>query len=318
MPDIVSIGECMIELFADEPLADTPIFHKSYGGDTLNLLVAASRLGSSTGYVTKVGDDPFASFLVNSWQEEGIDISRVRRVSGFNGLYFISLLPGGEREFTYYRKGSAASTLTPDDLDTAYLAGARLLHVSGITQALSSSCRATVLAAVKIARDNGVMVSFDPNLRLPLWSLSQAQAALHEVLPYVDIVLPSAPEETLQLVGAASPEAAIDYFWRQGVKTVAVKVGRDGCVVGADGNIVSLPAVAPNGVLDTTGAGDAFNGGFLHGIVSGMSPVDAARVGVVVAGLKLAGRGAVTGLPRREQVERILSQREIWLDNRRG
>src|SRR3972149_1098464 len=125
MPDIISLGECMVELHSEEPIARADSFHKAYGGDTLNTLVAAPRLGPGTGFVTRVGDDPFAPFLLEAWRAEGIDVSHARLVEGFNGLYLISLLPGGEREFTYYRNGSAASTMTPADLDPSYLGGAR-------------------------------------------------------------------------------------------------------------------------------------------------------------------------------------------------
>ena len=113
MPDIISLGECMVELFSEEPIARAGSFRKAVGGDALNTLVAAARLGASTGFVTRVGDDPFAPFLLESWRAEGIDVSHARFVEGFNAVYFISLLPGGEREFTYYRSGSAASTMTP-------------------------------------------------------------------------------------------------------------------------------------------------------------------------------------------------------------
>ncbi|MCX6020240.1 MAG: PfkB family carbohydrate kinase, partial [Chloroflexi bacterium] len=132
MPDMLALGECMVELFCDGPISAAPVFHKSFGGDTLNTLAAAARLGASTGYLTRVGDDPFGSYLLDAWAAEGIATERAHRVPGFNGLYFISLLEGGEREFTYYRAGSAASTMTPGDFPPAAFAGARLLHVSGI------------------------------------------------------------------------------------------------------------------------------------------------------------------------------------------
>lgn len=308
MLDIVAIGECMVELFSAERLSIATSFQKSYGGDALNLLVAASRLGSQTGFITKVGDDPFAAYLLQSWRAEGIDTSEVKVVPGFNGLYFVSLLSGGEREFTYYRKGSAASTMSPEDLNGDALRQCKLLHVSGITQAISPTCRATVLEAVRLAKAGGALVSYDPNLRLRLWSLEEAREGLEEVLPYIDIILPSAPGETESLVAKPSPHEAIAYFWERGIKVVAVKLGAWGCVVGAEGAISVIPAVAPRGVQDTTGAGDAFNGGFLHGLIAGLSPSDAAKIGVVVSGLKVAGRGAVASLPTKREVEEVLQR----------
>lgn len=305
MPDIISIGEGMVELFADEPLDKASVFHRAYGGDTLNLLVAASRLGSATGYITRVGQDPFAPYLLASWAAEGIDTSQVKLVEGFNGLYFISLLPEGEREFTYYRRGSAASTLEPQDLDADYIGDARILHLSGITQALSPSCRAATLAAAQIARQRGVKVSYDPNLRLRLWRLEEAQAAVAELLPLVDIMLSSAPEEAELLFGIAAPEALAEHLLVRSVGTVAIKAGPEGCWIATREEVVHLSAAAPKGVVDTTGAGDAFNGGFLHGLCRGLDAVEAAGWGLAVAGLKLGGRGAVASLPTRAEVERF-------------
>jgi 2-dehydro-3-deoxygluconokinase len=305
--DIVSIGECMVEFFCEGDLSDATTFTKTFGGDTMNLLVAASRLGARTGYITRVGQDPFAPFLLRSWQKEGIDTSRVKLVEGFNGLYFISTLPGGERAFTYYRKGSAASTLEPSDLDPTYIASAKILHLSGITQALSPSCRATALEAAKVAKASGRIVSYDPNFRPRLWSVEEARRGLAELLPYIDVILPSAPEEVTHLLGASSPKEAIEALWAQGVQMVLVKLGPEGCLVGAGGTMTHVPAYSPESVVDSTGAGDAFDGAFLYGMLQGYSPLQAARLGAITAGLKLRGRGAIASLPTREEVYRIFA-----------
>lgn len=303
MPEMLALGECMVEFFCDGPIEEAQTFTKSFGGDTLNTLVAAARLGSTAGYLTRTGDDPFAPYLLDAWQREGIDTAQVRRVPGFNAIYFISLLERGEREFTYYRAGSAASTMTPDDFPAEVFAGARLLHISGISQAISASARATVLAAAQRARAAGLLVSFDPNLRPRLWSsLQEARAAFDEVLPYVNIALPSAPDELRLLLGEATPAAAVTQLLDRGVGTVAVKTGSAGAVVATQ--MQPQPVTVPPldvPVLDTTGAGDAFNGGFLHALLTGRPAAEAATLGVVTAGLKVRGRGAIASLPYREE-----------------
>ncbi|MBI3976569.1 MAG: sugar kinase [Chloroflexi bacterium] len=306
MPDLISLGECMVELFAEQPLAEAPALTKAFGGDSLNALVAAARLGTSTGYITVVGDDPFTPYLLNAWSAEGIDVGRVRRADRNNGLYCISILPGGQREFTYYRAGSAAAALCPGDLDPAYLAAARIVHATGVSQAISPSARRTVLEAYRIARQHGVRTSYDPNLRLRLWSLVEAQAALREVLSLVDIALPSL-EDATALLGVGAPRAAVEQLWGTGVEIVAVKAGPQGCWVGArsDGRIDHIPALAVE-VVDTSGAGDAFDGGFLHGLLAGLSVSAAARIGVITAGLKCRGRGAVASLPQGDEVRRVM------------
>ncbi|MBI4307392.1 MAG: sugar kinase [Chloroflexi bacterium] len=303
MIEIVALGECMVELYADGPIAQASVFHRSYGGDTLNVLVAASRLGSATRYITRVGDDPFAPYLLEEWRREAIDLSAVRQAPGANGLYFISLLPGGQREFTYYRKGSAASALSPADIAVDHLEGARVFHTSGITQAISPSARRAVLEGVRRAKAMGLRVSFDPNLRPALWpSLAEARAALEEVLPFVDIFLPSAPEEAEQLLGLRDAVEVARACRARGVRMVFIKQGKEGCLVVCDEGITRVPAYNTGEAVDTTGAGDAFDGAVLHALARGMDPVSAARLGAITAGLKVRGRGAVGSLPTGREV----------------
>lgn len=300
--DIVSIGECMIEMFCEGSLSESRTFTKTFAGDAMNMLVAASRLGAKTGFITHVGNDPFKSFLLDAWTAEGIDLTCATPLDRNNGLYFISLLPGGEREFTYYRAGSAASCLSPDDIDPAYIGRFKFVYASGISQAISPSSRAAVKKAFEIACAQGVRTVFDPNLRLRLWSIEDARQALEEILPFTDILLPGAPDEIEQFFGVRDPEAAIRIVQDRGIETVAVKCGSEGVALGAEGKITCVPAYRPETVVDTSGAGDAFNGGFLYGLSTGMTPVEAARLGTVIAGLKVRGRGAVFSLPRREEV----------------
>jgi 2-dehydro-3-deoxygluconokinase len=304
--DIVALGESMVELFADEPMATAPAFAKAVGGDTFNMVCGAARIGSRAGYVTRVGRDPFADYLLQAWRAAGVDTSRVRLVDGFNGIYFISLFGEGQREFTYYRAGSAASGITPGDLDPAYLGGCRIFFTSGISQAISPTARQTVRAAVELARAGGARVAYDTNLRVKLWSLAEARAALEEILPLVDIILPSAPEESEALLGLSDPAAVVEHFWARGVPIVAVKRGADGCLVGADGVMTPVPAYRLDRVVDTSGAGDAFDAGLLHGLARGHDAVAAAQMGVVLAGLKCRGRGATASLPSREEFEHAL------------
>ncbi len=307
MPEILSLGECMVEFFAEEPLAEAAQVQKAFAGDALNLLAAASRLGSSCGFLSRVGNDPFQEYLLDGWASLGIDTSHVKRVEGRNGIYFISIYGHGERDFTYYRAGSAPSTMTPADLDPDYIAQARVLHISGIAQAISESARATALAAARMANEAHVCVSFDPNFRPALWSAAEARAAAEELLPHVDIALPSGPEESEQLFGMTTAEETADYLRGFGTYAVAVKQGEAGVYVSAAGGTGAVPAYAVPQVVDTTGAGDAFDGAFLHGLVQGMPPLKAARLGAVMAGLKVRGRGAIASLPGKSEVEAALA-----------
>ncbi|WXG44134.1 MAG: sugar kinase [Promethearchaeati archaeon SRVP18_Atabeyarchaeia-1] len=303
--DIVALGECMIEFFCNGSISEARTFEASAAGDTLNTIVAASRLGSRCGFITKVGGDAFGDFLINRWKSENIDTSHAAvRTDGFNGIYFISLQPNGQREFIYYRKGSAASTITPQDLDPAYIGSAKILHTSGISQAISETSLATVEEAIHIARKRNVKVSFDPNYRPKLWSKENALKAYEAILPQVDIAF---PDETYgALINEAKPREILKYFAKFEIPIIALKLGEKGTFVQGLEKEAKSCGVLNVGVKDTTGAGDAFNGGFLHAVCEGLSLEDAAILGTITAGLKVTGRGAVGSLPHRGDVYRLL------------
>ena len=308
MPDLISIGECMVELFSEEPIETADTFTRSLAGDSFNICVAAQRLGTSTGYVTRLGDDPFADYLLATFQSLGIDTSGVRRVDGFNAVHFVALMPDGDREFVYYRSGSAPSTLHPDDLDPKIIGTAKVLHCSGVAQAVSDSARQTVLRAAHMAKELGIKVSYDPNYRHQLWSTGDMRKAASELIPYVDYFLPNVPDDSRALIDSDDPYKVIEHFRNMGVPVVAVTRGEQGAVIGCDEGVFDIPAYRPDGPIDTTAAGDAFNGGFIHGLLNGMSIAEAGRLGTVTAGLKLRGRGALGGMPTLGEVEAIMGE----------
>ena len=295
--DLIGLGECMVELLSDEPLGHAVFLKRSYGGDILNSLIAAQREGSRTGFITRVGNDPFGSGLRSGWQAEGLDLTCAPLVEGENGIYFISLLPGGEREFTYRRAGSAASELSPGDVSQEYVASARTLLLSGITQAISPGAQQATLHAAQLARDCGTQVAFDPNYRPRLWEprggFSAARKAFQEVLPYVDVLLPSYPAD-LPLLDDQYQDPLHAVKRLQGMVPqgiVALKCGEDGVYLGSDSQRIAAQTV--ENVLDTTGAGDAWNGVFLHALHSGQSAEQAAGQAHRAAAHTIRHRGAV-------------------------
>jgi 2-dehydro-3-deoxygluconokinase len=310
--DIVSLGECMIELFSEKSMAESRYFEKSFAGDTLNVIVAASKLGSKVGYITKIGGDPFGDYLLENWKALGIDTSNVIvEPYGFNGLYFIILKPEDEREFIYYRKDSAPSTITPKDLRSEYIKSAKIFHTSGISQAISDSSKETVKTALEIAKDAGVKTSFDPNFRQKLWPAEKAKEALKDVIEFIDIIFPSAPQETEKLLGISSPEDVIKKFWDFGVEIVCVKTGCKGAVIGYNGEIRKVSQKLKVEAKDTTGTGDAFCGAFLNSLLEEENPFKAAEIANTVAALKTLGRGAIKPLPDKETVEKTLKTLQV-------
>ena len=302
MPDMLSIGESMIELFSEEPMEAAETFTRSVAGDSLNIIVAAGRLGTSTGYITKLGNDPFEAYLLDTFTSEGIDTTHVLSSNGFNAVHFVTVRPDGDREFVYYRAGSSPSTIKPEELNPEYISNAKIMHCSGIAQAISPSSRATVLTAAQIAQSNGVPVSYDPNYRHQLWNPSEAREAMEELMPYVDIFLPSAPADSKVLFETEDPEKVIQESNRRGVKTVVVTLGEDGALIGAENEVMQLDPMPAGPVIDTTGAGDSFKGGFIHGFLEGKSILESALIGNVCAGITITGRGALGPMPYRDEV----------------
>jgi len=308
MPEMLSIGECLIELFSEEPIQKASTFNKSLAGDSFNILVAASRLGTKTGYITNFGDDPFESYLRGTLISEGINVSSINVVEGFNAVHFVAVKPDGDREFVYYRKGSAATTMQPEDLDEAYISKAKIMHCSGIGQAISTSAKATVLRAAQIAKQNDVLVSYDPNYRHQLWSHGEAKKGMEELMPYVDIFMPSLPADSEPLFDSDDPEEVITQSHEMGVKIVVLTMGEMGAIVSDGKQQYEITPYGYGSVVDTTGAGDSFKGGFIHGFLSNKSTKESALIGNISAGITITGRGATSAMPYREEVYEILQK----------
>lgn len=306
--ELITMGECLVELSAPEPIAQATVFTRGFGGDALNLAAMAARLGTRAAFLTAVADDPFGEYLLDGWRQEGVDISLVREVDGFNGLYLMSMLREGDREILYYRQGSAASRMTLAMLPNDALRNVRIFHTSSITQAISKSSRQAVRAAADIVKAAGGLVSFDVNYRRLLWEPAEARAAVEELLPLADFFMSSVPEDTEPLFGMSDPEQVVKHFRNAGVPVVVAKAGADGAWIGWHDEVRHWPPEAPV-VVDAIGAGDAFCGAFLHGWMAGMNPADAGLLATVTAGLKVGRGGTAAGLPSKAEVIAALAGR---------
>lgn len=299
--DIIGLGEPLIEMVRmAEPIDGRPVYRQGFGGDTLNATVAAARQGARTGYVSAVGGDPFGEDILALCDAEGVDRSTVLvRPTDPTGVNFVHPDPSGRR-FSYARRGSAASLFTADELPEAAIAGARILHVSAISQAISASMRGAVQRAAEIARANGTLVSYDLNLRLSLWTLDEARAAIEAFLPLADIVLPS-DDEAEMLIGTRDPEAILGHFGRHGAAHVVLKRGEVGAMLAMGDARHAIPAPRVRAV-DSTGAGDSFAGSFLAYLLEDGDALRAARLAARVAAGTVSGYGAIDPIPRRAEV----------------
>jgi len=302
-PAILALGEAMVEF--NQASNDRPEYLQGFGGDTSNFCIAAARQGVSAGFVSALGDDHFGRLLLRLWQDEGIDTSSVRiDPAASTGVYFVSHGPLGHA-FDYLRAGSAASRYAPADLPLQAIAAARVLHLSGISVAISNSACDAAFDAIAHARGNGVRVSFDTNLRVKLWPLARARAVMTEVLRQTDVCLPSW-DDVVVLTGLDDRDAIVDWLLTQGAQIVALKLGRDGAYVATPDERRLVPGRAVAAV-DATGAGDCFGGAFVARLVEGDDPFAAARYANAAAALSTQGYGAVAPIPRRAAVERLLA-----------
>jgi 2-dehydro-3-deoxygluconokinase len=302
--DIVALGEPMVE-FNQTGERDGRLYLQGFGGDTSNFAIAAARQGARVAYLSAVGDDPYGAMLRALWDREGVDHAGVRtNAQAFSAIYFVTHDARGHH-FHFFRAGSAASRMVPADLSLQTIRSAKLLHLSGISLAISESARETGFAAMAAAREAGVAVSFDTNLRLKLWSLDLARAVTESALRRCTIALPSYDDMTV-LTGLSAPDAIVDHCLALGARTVALKLGADGAIV-ADSQ--QRNRIAPHRCtpVDATGAGDTFGGTFIARVVAGDSPLEAGRYAAVAAALSTEGYGAVEPIPRAADVRRAMA-----------
>lgn len=306
MIEVVTIGETMVAFIPDSNtyLRYVNSFAKVTAGAESNVSVGLSKLGHTSGWISKLGEDEFGEFILRELRGEGVDTSRVLRTSTApTGIMFKQFSSDKESSVFYYRKGSAASMLCPEDLDEEYIRQAKILHISGITPALSDSCKRTVLRAIEIARTNNVLVCFDPNIRRKLWSEEKAKETLLPILSLSDVVLIGEDEANI-LLGVSDQEKIVAALRKLNVRWIAVKKGKEGAYVADSENEFSIP-IFPMKVIDTVGAGDAFNAGFLSGLLEDRPIKECGTMASIMGAFAVSSPGDVEGLPDRRTFDRF-------------
>jgi 2-dehydro-3-deoxygluconokinase len=303
--DLLAFGEPLME-FAEVQRDGERLFLPGFGGDVSNAAVAAARQGAKVAVFTALGRDFFGQDFIDLWDREGIDRSSViLRKDGRTGAYFISYGEEGH-VFSYARAGSAASLISIDELPLVQIASARVLHASGISQAISETCADAVFAAIRHAKANGTVVSYDTNLRLRLWPLDRARATIHGAVALSDIALPGL-DDARQLTGLDRAEDICAFYLGLGCRIVALTMGKEGTMV-ATPERLEVMAARPVEAIDATGAGDTFDGAFLAEWLVHNDPFRAAAYANAAAALSTLGKGAVAPMPQRAKVEAFLQQ----------
>jgi 2-dehydro-3-deoxygluconokinase len=312
--DVVTLGESMVLLLAEQPgpMREATTFRRYIAGAESNLAIGLSRLGQTAGWFSRVGDDEFGRAIVFRIRGEGVDTSHVLSdPSAPTGLVIRERREVGPIEQVYYRRGSAASLLSPADLDASYLSNARYLHLTGITPALSESCRETVFAAAEMAHAAGVKVVLDPNYRSKLWSTSEAREVMRSLAARSDIVLPGMDEAVL-LTGESDPELAARELIGLGPELVVIKLGAAGALaLDGNGQVTRASAVHIERIVDPVGAGDAFAAGLLTGMLRDFPLQDALALANRCGALAMLSPGDMEALPTWSEVTAEASTSDI-------
>lgn len=302
--DIVAFGEPMVE-FNQTGADGGRQYLQGFGGDSSNFAIAAARQGARVAYVSALGADPYAEMLRALWRREGVDDAGVATdAAAFTAVYFVTHGAQGH-QFSFFRSGSAASRVTPATLPRERITSARVFHLSGISLAISASACDAGFEAMALAREAGVQVSFDTNLRLKLWPVHRARAVMTEAIALSDICLPSY-DDVVAITGLTNPDALVDHCLRLGARTVALKLGGQGALV-ADATQRHRIHAHPCRPVDATGAGDTFGGAFVARCLAGDSLLQAGRYASVAAALSTEGYGAVDPIPMAERVRAALA-----------
>ena len=304
--DVATFGEAMLLLVADTAgsLEDTPGFHKRTAGAETNVAIGLARLGLAVGWASRLGADSMGRYLLATMQREGIDCSKVvSDPTQRTGL----MLKGRTSDETdppieYHRAGSAASRMGAADVDDAWLRSARHLHATGVFAAVSASTLEAAKKSVRVMREAGRTVSFDPNLRPTLWaSTEQMRYEVNGLAAQADWVLPGLDEGRL-LTGESGPEAVARFYRQLGVRLVVVKLGPEGAYFDGEAGCGHVAGFSVDKVVDTVGAGDGFAVGVVSALLEGRSVPEAVKRGAWIGAQAVQVLGDTEGLPTRAEL----------------
>lgn len=306
---ILCLGEALVDWIPSD--ASNTFYEKCPGGAPANVAVGLAKLGIPTGFIGKIGEDLLGRFLKETLADYDVDVSgMVYGQEAKTGLTFVSLDESGDREFDFYIRPSADQFLKESDIDPIQFKGKKWLHVGSISM-IHEVSRKTTKKAIQIAKEEGLSLSFDPNVRLGLWeSEGQVKEAIRELLPHTDL-LKISEEELIFLTGEETVCKGIEQLRRYEIPLIFVTKGKEGSIVFTKQVFVEVPAMKVDAV-DTTGAGDAYVAGILYGLhetdkrwqsLTQEELENLGRLASVSGGLASSKKGAMTALPSLTEVK---------------
>lgn len=313
--DVITCGELLIDfvsLDAGVSLVEARAFEKAAGGAPANVAVGLARFGRSVGFLGQVGADDFGDFLARTLDTNGVDIGGLRRTSqARTALAFVSLKAEGEREFMFYRHPSADMLWQANEHDRTVAASGRVFHFGSISL-IGQPSRSSTIAAVEAARRGGALVSYDPNLRMPLWPTEDA--AKHGMLRGFRLanIVKMSHEELVFMAGTEDVRLGVNRIWHSELRLLTITNGGEGCswfTADDSGTMGGFPVTS----IDTTGAGDAFVAGVLAGVIESGFSFDrdnltwVMRMANATGAITVTRRGAIPALPTRAEVDQFLA-----------
>ena len=311
--DVITMGETMMAFEALDygPLRENILFKKWIGGAEDNFIIGLARLGFHCGWFSRLGQDEFGKEILRTIRGEGVDVSRVIiDEEAPTGVFFVESLAGDDPRCYYYRRFSAASRLSPNDIDPDYISRAKVIYATGITPALSETARQATETLFRLSKENGQLMVFDPNLRLKLWGIEDARDVLVPLMQKSAYVLPGADELSL-LMDCGNLGEAIKKAHQLGITALIIKRGKGGATISVSNkHPTDVPGFPIENPVSTMGAGDCFAAGFVAGLLKQQSLKECVRLANALGAFCLRGSGPYQTLPDLEELQRFLAGKD--------
>lgn len=309
MSKVILLGEPMVLFTAEEegPLEEVELYRRSLAGAEVNVCTGLTRLGHKVEYITKLGEDPLGKYVKNFLDKEGIGTKFITFDPIYKtGIMLKSNVSSGDPVTAYYRKGSAFSYMTAEDIDKIDFQGVKLVHVTGIPPALSLGCRKATYKIIEKAREEGSYITFDPNLRPALWESKEVMIkVINDLASKCDLILPGI-SEGLILTGSSDPDKIADFYQNLGVNDIIIKEGSKGAYVRAGSKTYRKKGFKVENVVDTVGAGDGFAVGIISGILEGLELEESVVRANAIGAIQVTFVSDNEGLPTREKIDEFI------------
>lgn len=311
MPKVITVGEILVEIMSKEVnqgfLKPGEFLGPYPSGAPAIFIDQVARMGISCGIIARVGSDDFGLLNKERLKSDGVDTSNILETPGYTtGTAFVTYFADGSRKFIFHFTHSAAGMLCTDDIDENYIKSAEYLHIMGCSLSASESMRQAILKAVGIAKENGVKISFDPNIRPELLDAEGVRKVFESILSSTDVLL-TGGEEAITLTGASSLEEAVSEFKNKGICTIIVKSGSKGAQIFSKDGYADIPPFKVDEV-DPTGAGDCFDGAFIASLVEGKDIIEAALIANAAGALGVTKKGPMEGASFKEDILKFINE----------